>query len=113
MGAPVKSRRRKCRICDNWFTTSILWAVVCDECVAKLPKCQSCHAVMAPEYGYSASFAMKVGKKKICWSCKRELEEKGSLHISQSRDLNSSGHVSAASVPEDNKGVTQILKNRI
>jgi len=47
--------------------------------------------VMASEHGFTASFAMKVGKFSVCWGCKQELKEKGFLHPRQHQYLLPSG----------------------
>lgn len=80
MGAPSKSRQKKCRICGQYFETSFERYTACDRCAAKLPKCRGCHIVMGAEYGYLESIAMKLGKGSICWGCKQLLRDRGYLH---------------------------------
>jgi hypothetical protein len=48
---------------------------------------------MASEYGYMESFAMKVGKRSICWWCKDVLEQRGYLHPMENQYILSSGKV--------------------
>jgi hypothetical protein len=48
---------------------------------------------MAPEWGYSESFARKVGKLRICASCDYELTNRKYLRISETHYLLASGKV--------------------
>jgi hypothetical protein len=96
-----KITTKKCRRCGELFQDP--FQTVCDKCRRTLPKCGSCHIVIAPEYGYLESFARKVGKYKICTRCDYELRRKGFLHLSESQYLYPSGHVRIRNVPAEDK----------
>jgi len=48
---------------------------------------------MASEYGYMESFAMKVGKRSICWWCKNLLQKRGYLCPTEKQYLLPSGKI--------------------
>jgi hypothetical protein len=88
-----KKAPKNCRICGQLFKSSYAFQDVCPKCESTLPKCDSCHTVMAKEYGYMEGFARKVGKYEICDWCDMELKNKRCLHISEDELLLSSGRV--------------------
>jgi hypothetical protein len=109
MGAPTKSRHKKCRICGVFFKSPLAWPVVCDKCANKLPKCGSCHIVMASEYGYMESIAMKVGKRSICWDCKDLLGKRGYLCPSENQHMSPSGKIKHIRIADEDRVVEDDL----
>jgi len=96
---------KHCIRCGKSFKSTYAPETLCPKCQASLPKCDSCHTIMAKEYGYTEGFARKVGKYRICDSCNVEVIRKGSLRISQTHCLYllPSGRVKVKAVPAEEK----------
>lgn len=78
LSVEVEDTRLVCRKCGERF--KLVWPVqrrnhLCQECIWKLPRCSSCHIVLAPKLGFMMD-VMKYGKVLVCGWCYRELVAK-------------------------------------